>query len=216
MRIVLAAAALAVAFAGSAATAATVGFEFGGGDNSGSSLVFNSGGVTVTVTSAIYNPTGNPSFIASGPSEVTQQSVNGLGVCSGFNRNGGCAGDNQQLDGNGLDELLIFTFSEAVSLLSIDFRLEGFDNFDLLAGNSLAGLFRYIQNGILVNNGPNYVVPGFVGMASIFAIANPNSNDQYRVGAFTVETATVPVPAAGLMLLAGLGGIAAMRRRKSV
>jgi hypothetical protein len=48
---------------------------------------------------------------------------------------------------------------------------------------------------------------------SIFAIGVPTNSDQIRVSGLTV--APIPLPAAGWLLLAGVGGLVAMRRKKA-
>lgn len=57
-------------------------------------------------------------------------------------------------------------------------------------------------------------VTGF-DIGASFLTAEGASNTATLRGVFTAEVAAIPLPAAGWMLLAGLGGIAALRRRKA-
>lgn len=58
-------------------------------------------------------------------------------------------------------------------------------------------------------------VSGFMGMDGGFLTLEGESNTATLVGSFTADVPpAVPLPAAGWMLLAGVGGLAALRRRK--
>lgn len=56
-------------------------------------------------------------------------------------------------------------------------------------------------------------VTGF-NMGASFLTAENASNTATLLGTFTADVAAIPLPAAGWMLLAGVGGLAALRRRK--
>lgn len=56
-------------------------------------------------------------------------------------------------------------------------------------------------------------VTGF-SMGASFLTAENASNTATLLGTFTADVAAIPLPAAGWMLLAGVGGLAALRRRK--
>lgn len=176
------------------------------GNSEGPSLTFNDvlAGVDLTVT-----PTN-----ASASNDSVTQTGNGLGV-SGTNT--ACAfwlcfevGDGPEgLDSKWGYEALTFTFTEAVKLGSLGFSL--FDASDD---------YTITVNGVSVQSDENpydfgWEVADTFNIGVIFGDDTtifPKIYDDFRVSSLTV--AAVPLPAAGWLMLAGLGGLAATRRRR--
>ncbi len=127
---------------------------------------------------------------------IHQNGDGGLGVTS--------TGDSSnQVDGSNESERLTFVFDDVVRLTQIAFENCSGDNYQLFFDGVSQGTF----------NSNSYV--GSTLLTS-FAVEATQQNDNFRVRSITYTPAPVPLPAAGWMLLAGIGGIAAMKRRKKV
>ena len=195
-------AALAVTFVvgAGAASAATYNFNTSGPDVN--PLVM--GDLTITASAVgILNFCG---------ASVAQNS-NGLGVngCPDFQPN--------ELDGFplGSSEKLTFSFASTVNL----------DSFSLANFGSNDDFNFYIDGNFVTKYGPSagtstFVIGQAVNSFSIEAVGEIQScgflcnidglgNDSFLVQ--SVTTSPVPLPAAGWLLLAGLGGLAAAKRR---
>ena len=204
----LGAAALAIA-APFAANASIVDFDFGaGGDvthNSGRSVVAESGGLSLTITGAAFSG----GLTGSGWWGDATAWDNGIGLYAGGR-------DSHWVDGY-YDEYLLLSFSEAVDLTAAAFAYgDGGDDWRVLAGNFHG--YSAVDSGTLAGSGSG----GSVFSAAIdsdvtatqFLIGTTGGRSEWKLRGVSVDVAPVPLPASGLLLLAGLGGVAAMRRRK--
>ncbi|ARC89190.1 hypothetical protein B5V46_11505 [Rhodovulum sp. MB263] len=160
-------------------------------------------GVTVSAYAGVYRDFPNPDTILvtdcstslSCDRSVSQSSA-GLGV-GGFL-------DSSEIDGFLGNDLLTLSFSQTVDFSQV-----------LFSYWSMADSFDLFVDGVLVSpeerSGPNpYPLSGLTGTSISFGA--DGWTDSYKLASITV--APVPVPAAGLMLLGGLGGLAALRRKK--
>ena len=80
------------------------------------------------------------------------------------------------------------------------------DGIGLLCLNAVARCFGLGADLSLPNPGVNYI--------SFDGAATSTSNDEGFGGVTFANVAAVPLPAGGLLLLSGLGGVAALKRRK--
>jgi hypothetical protein len=210
-----------------AAQAGTVTFNFAGATSSGPNaggwsdvLTYTEDGITLAVS-------GGP--VANNKTAWVKTWYNaGLGVCSGYEQPSCVTGDHQ-LDSFGVDEFVYLAFDKAVSLSQIAFNyLNNNDTFDLAVDGT-----QVIDNGALADN----VFSSFVNFdpaynGSIFAIAagvstktvcqwssygkkcwTEDVNSAFKIKSVTVSN--VPLPATGLLLVGGLGLLAAARRRRA-
>jgi hypothetical protein len=164
--------------------------------------------------------------------------------CNNYSRsdNVDCGSGEHAIDSAGPegDEAMVFSFTEAVRLTSITISWYSGMAFDVIAGSSL---FETIALNSYDSTSPagytflfDGTAPELVG--SLFAIGtrtiqqcstntrsyngwnnNCTTRESYiKIRGITVETIdqpqVVPLPAAGWLMLAGFGGLAAMRRRK--
>ena len=193
------AAALAIfVVSASQSSATTINFATGGdGTAAGGSVA---GGPLTYTTSALAT-----GYLNQDGAEVTQ-GIKGLGI------NGMPDNEPGQIDNRPGTETLTITFSWAVKLLDISLGfLDGLDRFWITTNNSPE--VRYgpgLTNPIAI--GENYV--------TWFSIsANELGARTYGRDIFTLASANiaaVPVPAAGFLLMGALGGLAALRRRKTL
>ena len=222
MRILIAATAFLTLVA-SAATAAEIKFNTSKGWNTGS-YIYTNGSESVKAEAFHYSdslpPTlgGNP-YLASWTGMY-----GGIGICSGYpgSGTGGCANDQHTVDGANNNEVVILDFgSLVVKLTSITFAYADSDDFfDVLAfGNGTdaaatdGGLNKSVSCGASVCTKTNFSIE----TGSIFGIGAFRDRSEWKLQAITfdiIPTTEVPLPAAGWMLLAGLGGLAAAKRRK--
>lgn len=193
-----------------------------------SSLSFSDAGgsgLTLDVTASEYN-------LFTGALQGSNYSVGqysgGLGVCTGAvtNSGDGCSGDNHQVDGRNGDEMVIFTFSESVEILSVTLSLvDSNDHFDFKTfapqGESLIWDIDPVGTGTVTTNTSDFPDGAIFGTQTFtgttFGVGAAFNNDDFKISgiSFDYTPAPVPLPAAGLMLMAGLGGLAVMRRRQT-
>lgn len=209
--------ALGLAGATQAATV-VVTYDFtGGGNQEGYALTYPSSpaGVGLTVTGYLYTA---PETI-NAQAKVYQQSSNGLGVCGTvlYPSTTGCSADKQLDGGSGANdnELLKFSFDKVVSLVSVEFNQnDQNDIFDFFIGDPLD-----LQFSTNTPVPPNRIYTfGTPQQVSIFGLGIRGDSDEVRIAKLTVsyETAVVPLPAGLPLMLAGLGALVVLRRRKAV
>lgn len=230
-RTILGAAAISVAAIASSASAATINFNVGTGWNSGD-VVFGNGTEFVTANAATHSNGGNLNFSAylaswSGGS-------GGAGVCSdwdGPNRTSvnsnstGYCDESHTVDSDGPDELVTLDFgSMLVELVSITFAyVNRNDDFNVYSyGSGFSDLLLSSEERTLPNNCGTCTTTNFSSLTgSLFGIGVGGSGDTVKLQAISFNVLpppppppAIPLPAAGWMLLAGLGGMAAIGRRR--
>lgn len=155
-------------------------------------------GITVTAYAGNYLDWPNPDTIISTDSYTVTQSSNGLGVRTNFL-------DDDDVDGFiAANEVLTLTFSERVDFSQVLFaNWDDNDSFDLFVD--------YVLVDPEERSGYNpYPLAGLFGTSISFGA--DALDDDFKIKSITV--APVPLPAGGLLLLAGLGGFTTLRRRK--
>jgi hypothetical protein len=202
-----------------AASAKTVTFDFSAASSGSwaSSLSYNVGGVGLTVT-------GSDTTGAAG--HVQTWAGHGLGVKSATDCtfHGACFGSDHQVDSNGRKDIVNLAFSQAVSITQIAFSyVDQNDTFDFyLSGNKLAQLG--VSPLVSVNSalGNLFGIGAGVSSQQVCSLFKGRNFCQtkwnfsaFKLTSITVDApAAVPVPAAGLMLLGGVGALAMFRRKR--
>lgn len=233
-------ASIVLAFSAGAASAASVTFGLGcgsnvngvsvacdtapGGSNKAAeynaladSFSLNVGGVGLTVSGAYLNnassgiggPSGGTiSYASSGGDAKVGRYYGGVGVNNHKN-------DAHTIDGNGRRDYVRLDFSEEVSISNLMFRY--------YTNGSRFTLLEDTNNDGVLSAGDMYVYDKVAGSVNVSPSFTDTSffvyswtDSSFKLKSITAHTVSeVPLPAAGWLLLAGLGGMAAMRKRKS-
>ena len=216
---ILTAAAMVALWSG-AASAASVYFNTYQSWNSGENSYTGSDGTTVSLNGVTHS---NGNIYQAGDSSVYTASWSGsnggAGACSHLSWYG-CA-ENHTVDGYGPDEGLLVHFNENVQITSLVFSYVDY--------NDEVSIYSYDNEPFpLTLDTPANSATSFIGSDQIeldpydfshmvgqyFLVGASDYNDDWKLKGIHYEIAPVPLPAAGFMLLAGLGGLAVMRRRQ--
>ena len=219
----LLAATCTLAMMGTAATAATVtfepdengfpGFQFVSVPSGGVSDVEVAGVGDLSIDGQVFTTAGGGNINVFGAARITQD-AEGLGINS-------IGPDPSDVDGGGvINDIIVFAFDRDVRLANVIF--ENVDNNDdfvfyVPTDNPNAGEFDIVNPFADNPDGDAVADEGIFNfgnrVVSTFGIGARGSFDNFRVS--RIEVTDVPLPASALLLLAGVGGLAAMRRKKS-
>lgn len=129
-----------------------------------------------------------------------------------------CRDDNtHQIDGYKEGEAVQLTFDQEVQIESLYFSYVGYDD-DFSIKADAGATFEYdIVGGNYNDNGQgyyNFSGDGLIG--TVFEIAAPYWNDDFKLAGVQFAVSTVPLPPAVLMFGAALLGLGWIKRRKQV
>jgi hypothetical protein len=195
-----------------------------GGETGGDPLVLGPNAYVPITTTVIGMSGGQSGLIGDTGVAYADYREAGIGVCQRLGPPSNTPSTNECASGAGDDNLQageVLAFSWAVDLLinGVGFSGENHPTDDLHSGDK----FAYSLNGTNWTLG-DLVAYNQVTNTGFFAFLAPlvvkagdklyfaYENEQYYVAGMSV--APVPVPAAGLMLLGGLGLLGAMKRRR--
>jgi hypothetical protein len=118
----------------------------------------------------------------------------------------GPRGDDTQVDGDGTNEGVIFTFGSDVRLVSVDFAWVSYnDDFSLTVDGAL------LYSSLDIPSSDTYTFLGTYIADNFMIGANYNNDDFYISG---MEVAPVPEPGTIVLMGLGLVGLAGMGRKK--
>jgi hypothetical protein len=180
------------------------------GATTASALTVNLGGPDATAASFNYlggalSVTGERNCGGWENANVSRAS-DGLGVRARVGSGCLAIGDSSELDGQ-IDERMTFTFSRSFVFEAIAFNnIDGDDPYNIFVDTGSG--FALVAGSAMTN--PYVFSPFLTG--NRLRIAVDGNASAFRVA--SISLSEVPLPAAGWMLLVGLGGIAAMKRRR--
>jgi len=214
MKALIAAALMAVVSVG-AASASTINFNVYAGWTKGSNT-YSNGHETVEVSGWQYDGFSNSLKTGSSSTASWGGAHGGIGVCR-YKTSSWCNLDQHKIDGfHGNDMALLDFGDKVVRLTSLTFAYADHnDKFDVLAfGNGNGSAATDYEWDIKIDgSGVKTVALSGLDTGSLFGIGAFSKKSEFKLQ--SVHYSVVPLPAAGWMLLAGLGGLAALKRRKN-
>lgn len=222
MKLLIAATAF-VTIVASAATAAEIRFHEYRAWSTGSQTYTN-GTESVTAEAFNYSDAHYPTLSGNPYMASWSGSSGGIGICNGtpdYSLNDTCASDQHTVDGDNHNEAVVLDFgSLVIKLTSITFAYaDSNDQYDVFAfGNGIGAAATETDFDNSMNCGSSVctMTNFIIGEGSIFGIGAFYDDSEWKLKAITFDVippGEVPLPAAGWLLLAGLGGLAVAKRR---
>ncbi len=173
---------------------------------------FVAGNRTFTIDADTFDVVGPGTIGLNGETniEITQNNE-GLGI---DNNNGIFGSDSGEVDGANDNDILVFTFDNAISLFQVIFEnVTDSDDFVFYVPGADPNAQQFdIFNPIPDDTDGDEGLYDFGGLSvTSFGIGALGGNDNFRV---SKVVAAVPLPAPAFLLVAGIAGLGAMRRRR--
>ncbi|WP_414621435.1 PEP-CTERM sorting domain-containing protein [Calothrix sp. CCY 0018] len=177
----------------SAASAASIGFDFSGNGGQKESFNQSKNGLNVTATGKVANGTSRDVF----------QDEDGFGVFRGV-------GENPQIDGVGVNkrETLNLRFNKLVNLLSATFaKVDSDDEFKLFVDET-----QLVSDTQIPNSG-TFDFTSFNATGTVLGFTVGDSDDDYFLKSVEVKEVPEPTTILGSLLVSGFGAMFYKKRK---
>jgi hypothetical protein len=176
------------------------------------------GGLTMEVRAFRFDGT---SFAQAGTTQFGVGNI-GLGVCTNTSADE-CDFNEWQIDNNGNDDYVLFTFSAPVNIGNIVIKQTTFtaDSDAAYYFQAAAAVAPSASWSLTPNAGPNMgpgdsrsINIGAAGVRTLLFGTGSGSNDYFKLFSIDVTRSTVPEPGSFVLIGAGLVGLGVLRRRQ--